>query len=191
MNPEMSKLIDTIRDVVSLDDITESAIIAKFNVDELKKGQILLKERCVCNKLWFINSGTIRQYMIIDGVEVTKWFYIDNQWVTSHYSYFEQEPAFDYLEVYEDSTVCSITYEDEMDLLNYPPYQKYHILLLRHYLASLNYFMKNYKQMTADDKYRFFLENHPDVLQRVKLKDLASLIGISQETLSRVRAKLQ
>ena len=78
-----------------------------------------------------------------------------------------------------------------MDLLNYLPYQKYHVLLLRHYLAGLNYFMKNYKQMTADDKYRFFMENHPDVLQRIKLKDLASLIGISQETLSRVRTKLQ
>jgi len=190
MNPEMSKLIDTIRNVASLDDNTESAILAKFKVEELKKGQILLKEGRICNKLWFINSGTIRQYMIIDGVEVTKWFYIDHQWATSHYSYFEQEPAFDYLEVYEDSIVCSITYEDEMELLNHPPYQKYHVVLLRHYLASLNYFMKNYKQMTADDKYRFFMENHPEVLQRIKLKDLASLIGISQETLSRVRAKL-
>jgi len=191
MNPEMNKLTDTIRNVVSLDGTTESAIVEKFKIEELKKGQLLLKESRICNKLWFIISGTIRQYMIIDGVEVTKWFYIDNQWATSHYSYFEQEPAFDYLEVYEDSVVCSITYDDEKELLNYLPYSKYHVVLLRHYLASLNYFMRNYKQMTAADKYRFFLENYPEVLHRIKLKDLASLIGISQETLSRVRAKLQ
>ena len=43
--------------------------------------------------------------------------------------------------------------------------------------------------MTAADKYRFFLENHPEVLQRIKLKDLASLIGISQETLSARKGK--
>ena len=189
MSCEMSKLIENIRKAVSLDETTESVINEKFHVEELKKGQILLKENSICHKLWFIESGTIRQYMLIDGVEVTKWFYVDNQWVTSHFSYFEQQPAFDYLEAYEDSIVYSITYDDEKELLNYLPYLKYHVVLLRHYLASLNYFMKTYKQMTAGDKYKFFMENHPEVIQRVKLKDLASLIGISQETLSRVRSK--
>ena len=64
----MRKLTDTIRNIASLDDTTESAILAKFKVEELKKGQLLLKEGRICNKLWFIISGTIRQYMIIDGV---------------------------------------------------------------------------------------------------------------------------
>ncbi len=185
----MDNLIETINDVVSLDNQTESKILQKFNIEQLKKGQTLLKEKSICNKLWFIGSGIVRQYMIIDGVDVTKWFYTDGQWVTSHYSYFEQKPAFDYLQAYEDSVVFSITHTDEKELLGYPLYLKYHVELLRHYLASLNYFMRNYKQMAADEKYNFFIEHHPEIIQRVKLKHLASLIGVSQETLSRIRAK--
>jgi CRP-like cAMP-binding protein len=186
----MNKLIQNISRIVPIDSETELAILERFKVEKLHKGQILLKENSVCNKMWFIESGTIRQYMIIDEIDTTKWFYVDDQWVTSHYSYFEQIPAFDYLEVYEDSTVYSITREDEKELLNYPQYLKYQVVLLRHYLASLNYFMRTYKQMTSDEKYRFFIDNHPQVIQRVKLKELASLIGISQETLSRIRARL-
>jgi CRP-like cAMP-binding protein len=187
----MNRLIDDIKKVAPLDPTTESIIIGKFKVESLKKGKIILKENIVCNKMWFIESGTIRQYMLIDGVDITKWFYVDNQWVTSQYSYFEQKPAYDYLQAYEDTIVYSITNDDEKDLLDYPQYLKYHVSLLRHYLASLNYFMRNYKQMTADEKYKFFLDNHPEVIQRVKLKQLASLIGISQETLSRIRARLK
>jgi CRP-like cAMP-binding protein len=186
----MNKLIENIRKDVPLDITTESILREKFKVEKLTKGQILLKENSVCNKVWFIETGVIRQYMLIDGVEITKWFYTDNEWVTSHYSYFEQKPSFEYLHAYEDSLVYSITIDDEKELLNYPQYLKYQVVLLRHYLASLNYFMKTYKQMTADEKYKFFIDNHPKVIQRVKLKHLASLIGISQETLSRIRARL-
>lgn len=186
----MNSLINTIKAEVQLNTETELAIIEKFKIQKIKRGEILLKENAVCNKFWFIVSGTIRQYMLIEGIEVTKWFYVDNQWATSHYSYFEQKPAYDYLEIYKDSTVYYISFDDEKELLEYPQYQKYQIILLRHYLASLNYFMRNYKQMTADDKYKFLLENHPEVVQRVKLKEIASLIGISQETLSRIRARL-
>lgn len=186
----MNKLIENIGKVVPIDSATESAIIEKIKTEKLSKGKILLKENNICNKMWFIESGTIRQYMITEGIDVTKWFYVDNQWATSHFSYFEQKPAYDFLEVYEDSIVHSISFDDEKELLQYPQYQKYQIILLRHYLASLNYFMRNYKQMTADEKYKFFLDQHPEVVQRVKLKELASLIGISQETLSRIRARL-
>jgi len=185
----MNRLIKNIKEVVPLDKATESIIIERFKIERLKKGQIILKEDTICNKNWFIDSGIIRQYILSDGIEITKWFYIDNQWATSHYSYFEQKPAFDYLQVYEDSIVYSITHNDENELLNYPQYLKFQVGLLRHYLASLNYFMRTYKQMTADEKYKFFMNNHPEVIQRVKLKHLASLIGISQETLSRIRAK--
>lgn len=186
----MNKLIENIKKVVPIDSATESAIIEKVKTEKLSKGKILLKENNICRKMWFIESGTIRQYMIIEGIDVTKWFYVDSQWATSHFSYFEQKPAYDFLEVYEDSIVHSISFDDEKELLLYPQYQKYQIILLRHYLASLNYFMRNYKQMTADEKYKFFLDQHPEVVQRVKLKELASLIGISQETLSRIRARL-
>ena len=186
----MDKLIENIKKVVPLDSETELAIIEKFKAEKLYKGQVLLKENCICNKMWFIESGTIRQYMIIDEIDTTKWFYVDDQWVTSQYSYFQKIPAFDFLEAYEASIVYSITRDDEKELLDYPQYLKYQVVLLRYYLASLNYFMRTYKQMTSDEKYKFFIDNHPEVIQRVKLKELASLIGISQETLSRVRARL-
>ena len=186
----MNKLIENIRKVVPIDSATESAITERVKIEKLSKGKILLKENSICNKMWFIESGMIRQYMFIDGVDVTKWFYVDNQWATSQFSYFGQKPSFDYLEIYEDSIIHSLSFDDENALLEYPQYQKFQIILLRQYLANLNYIMRNYKQMTIDEKYRFLLENHPEVVQRVKLKEIASLIGISQETLSRVRARI-
>ena len=186
----MDKLIENIKTLVPLDAATELAIVENFKAEKLTKGQILLKENSICNKMWFIESGTIRQYIILNDADVTKWFYVDNQWATSHYSYFEQKPAYDYLVAYEDSIVYSITNDAEKALLEYPQYLKYHFILLRQYLADLNYAMKTYKYMTADEKYKFCMDKHPEVIQRVKLKELASMIGISQETLSRIRARL-
>lgn len=186
----MNKLIQHIDKVVSLDENTKLNIAEKFELVKIRKGDILLEENNVCNRLWFIAKGIIRQYIIIEGVESNKWFYSDNQWATSHYSYFEQKPAFDYLQAYEDTTAFSITFNEEKELLNNPQYLKFQVLLLRNYLAILNYVMRDYKHMTADEKYKFCIDNHPQLIQRVKLKELASLIGISQETLSRIRARL-
>lgn len=186
----MNKLIQHISEVVLLDENTKWLIYDKFKLVNIKKGDILLEENNICNKLWYIEKGIIRQYIILNGEESNKWFYTDNQWATSHYSYFEQKPAFDYLQAYEDTTAFSITFSEEKELLDNLQYLKFHVLLLRNYLSILNFFMRDYKHMTADEKYKFCIDNHPQFIQRIKLKELASLIGISQETLSRIRARL-
>jgi len=62
--------------------------------------------------------------------------------------------------------------------------------ILRHYLGSLNEFHHRYKLMTAVEKYDYLLKNFPEMIQRAKLKHIASLMDVSQETLSRIRASI-
>lgn len=186
----MEELILIIKSFQELDLKTEQAIKKSFAEEIFKKGEFLVEETKVCNKIYFIKSGAVRRFCIEDGVEVTKWIYTDNQFVTSMSSFFEQKPSFENFQTCEETILYSLSYSDEQTLLEYPLFIKFHIKQLRHYLSKLNEFNHLFRLMTAEKKYLFLLESFPQIIKKGKLKHIASLIGVSQETLSRIRASI-
>lgn len=105
-------------------------------------------------------------------------------------SFFEQKPYFKNFQTCEETIVYSLSYSDEQALLEYPLFVKFHIKQLRHYLSKINEFNHLFHLMTAEKKYLFLLESFPQIIKKAKLKHIASLIGVSQETLSRIRASI-
>lgn len=186
----MKELIQVINSFQELDLDTETAIKKYFVVERFKKDELIIQQGKICKKIYFIKSGAVRRFSFENGLEVTKWIYTDNQFVTSLSSFFEQKPSFESFQTCEDTILYSLTYSDEQILLDYPLFLKFHIKQLRLYLSKINEFHHLFRVMNANEKYLFLLDSFPQIIIKAKLKHIASLIGVSQETLSRIRASI-
>jgi CRP-like cAMP-binding protein len=186
----MTNLIAFINNFQELDFETEQAVKKYFIKEVYKKNEFIIEAGKVCSKVYFVESGLVRRFYFEDGDEVTNWIYYSNQFVTSLSSFFEQKPSFDFFQACEETIAYSISYADEQILLEYPLFSKFHIKQLRFYLSKLNEFHHLYKLMNAQEKYLYLLTSFPQIIEKAKLKYIASLIGVSQETLSRIRASI-
>jgi CRP-like cAMP-binding protein len=186
----MTELIAFINTLQELDFETEQAIKKYFVKETYLKNEFIIEEGKICSKISYIKSGLVRRFYLDDGEEITKWIYTNDQFITSLSSFFEQKPSFEIFQACEETILYSLSYSDEQLLLEYPLFAKFHIKLLRLYLSKLNEFHHSYKLMSAQEKYMYLLHSFPSIIKKAKLKHIASLIDVSPETLSRIRASI-
>ena len=187
----MNELIKYINRFQQTDAETEHAIKNFFVEEAYKKNDILLQEGEICNKAIYIKSGLIRRYYIQDCRDVTIWIYGPDQMATSTPSFFFQKPAYEYIQACDDTVIYSLSYQNEQILLeNFPLFEKFHLKQLRFYLAGVDEVNYRLRIMSAKEKYNFLLTYYPYIIQRAKLKHLASFIDVSPETLSRIRSSI-
>lgn len=157
---------------------------------EVNKGEILLDQGKTADKLWFIDKGLIHNYYYHDGKQISSWFYPENQFVTSWYSFYTQKSGFEIIESLENCILYTISYKNYQKLIaDFPAFGNFARLLSEEMLAFLDHFSKSWSFLSAIEKYQLLLNFFPNIEQRVKLGMIASFLGISQETLSRIRNK--
>jgi CRP-like cAMP-binding protein len=186
----MTELINFINNFQKLDHETEQVVCKYFKEEIFKKNELIIDEGKICSKIYFIKSGLVRRFFYNDAEDITKWIYTDRQFITSLSSFFEQKVSMELFQACEETKVYSLSYADELILLEYPLFAKFHIKLLRLYLSKLNEFHHLFVDMNAQEKYQYLLESFPQIIVKAKMKHIASLIGVSQETLSRIRASI-
>jgi cAMP-binding proteins - catabolite gene activator and regulatory subunit of cAMP-dependent protein kinases len=187
----MIELLNYINNFQKLDSETEQAVLSLFVEEKFKKDDLLVEAGKICSKVYFIKSGFVRRYIINNEEETTVWFYGHNQMTTSMPSFFGQKPAYEYLQACEDTIVYSVNYQNDQKLLDeYPLFAKFHMKQLRYFLAGVDEVNYRFNLMTAKEKYIAMLAFVPEILQKAKLKHVASFLDISQETLSRIRASI-
>ena len=164
-------------------------ILSHFEIEQIPKNQVLIKEGQVCNKLYFVEQGVGRSYYLKkDGKEVTQWFFGAGDFMSSADSFFKQSPSFYYLEVLEDSIFYSKK-KKKLDLL----VAKHHKMEKFIRLLSIEMFSKFVNKLnaiqfqTARERYDYMIAEFPDITYRVPLSHIASYLGMTQETLSRIR----
>ena len=164
-------------------------ILSHFEKEYVKKNQVLIKEGQVCNKLYFVEQGIGRSYYLKkDGKEVTQWFFGVGKFMSSADSFFQQSPSFYYLEILEDSILYSIS-KEKIDLLlaKYHKMEKLIRLLSIEMLTKIVHKLNAVQFQTAKERYDYMLTEFPDISHRVPLGYIASYLGMTQETLSRIR----
>jgi signal-transduction protein with cAMP-binding, CBS, and nucleotidyltransferase domain len=187
----MLELLNYINKFQKLDNETAQAVQNLFVEETYKKDEFIVEAGKICTRTFFIKSGFVRRFFIHNGEEVTIWFYGSDQMTTSMPSFFEQKPAYEYLEASENTVVYSVSFNDEQKLIEeYPLFTKFHIKQLRYFLAGIDEINYRFKLMTAKEKYLAMLAFAPEVMQKAKLKHIASFLDVSQETLSRIRASI-
>ncbi len=186
----MEILFQFLKNQYHLSKEAEQALNNCFSKIEIEKNNFIIKEQSICRHLYFLEAGCVRGYYKADGKEVTHWFGFENDFVTSFHSFITNQPAVENIQAVEDSLLWAITADDLKKLFNQfheierivrLSYEKYYIRLEERYV--------NAQFKTASELYEDLIQSSPHILQRMPLGFVASYLGISQETLSRIRGK--
>lgn len=187
----MEQLLNHIKNYYQLSAEAQQALHDCFEQVVLNKNDYLLNEGSICRHLYFVQQGALRGYYNLDGKEVTHWFGFEKDFVTSFHSFITLEPAVENIQLLEGSVLWSISKETLSNL-----YNEYHEIDRLVRIATEKYYIRleerfvNSHFKTATERYEHLLEQQPHLLERVPLGHIASYLGISQETLSRIRSKL-
>ena len=155
------------------------------------KNDYILTEGKICRHLYFLQQGALRGYYNLDGKDITHWFAFENDFVTSFHSFITQQPAIENIQLLSGSILWAISKEDLNILLNQHQeierllriaYEKYYIRLEERFV--------NAQFKTATERYQNLMLQRPHILERVPLGYIASYLGISGETLSRIRSRI-
>jgi CRP-like cAMP-binding protein len=186
----MQHLLTQIKNFSPLSEAAVNALQDCFEKITLGKNEFLLQEGKVCRQLYFLEKGALRGFYNLDGKEITHWFGFENDFVTSFHSFITQEPAVENIQLLEGCILWGISKETLTNLFNRHheierlmriAYEKYYIRLEERFV--------NAQFKTASERYQDLLQQTPHILERVALGCIASYLGISQETLSRIRSK--
>jgi len=155
------------------------------------KGHILFRAGKFESKICFIRKGIVRAYAIHDGNEITFWFGQEGDPVVSMKSYVANEKGYEDIELLEP---CEL-YEIEAAQLQQLFAQDIHLANWGRKFAEQELIKTEERLIsrqfgTAIDRYKQLLQNNPGLIQRVQLGHIASYLGITQVSLSRIRAEL-
>lgn len=184
-------LLNHIRNYYPLSEEAQATLYDCFEQVILNKNDYLLHEGKICRHLYFLEKGALRGYYILDGKEITHWFGFEQDFVTSFHSFITQAPAVENIQLLEGSILWAISKEKlsrlfnqyhEIERLVRIAYEKYYIRLEERFV--------NAQFKSATERYEGLLQTRPYILERIPLGHIASYLGISQETLSRIRSRL-
>lgn len=187
----MDRLLNHLKNIHQLSADVEQRLLDCFTKVVLPKNEFLITEGRVCRHLYFLEQGCVRGFYNLEGKEITHWFGFENDFVTSFHSLITQSPAVENIQLMEGCVLWAISKDALTELLNEyheaerlvrVAYEKYYIRLEERFV--------NAQFWTAAERYEELLERSPHIIERVSLGYIASYLGISQETLSRVRSRL-
>jgi len=167
----------------------EELIKEVFQPKKLRKKQYFLQEGDVCKHVGFVVKGALRQYSVDSkGVEHIVHLYIENYWAGDRESSIMLTPSTYNIDAWEDTELLIITRAEMLDLMGRIPalVEMIRIMDERNAIANqrrLNSTLSN----SAEKRYEEFAENHPQFIQRFPQHLIASFLGITKETLSRIR----
>ena len=160
-------------------------------VIHVKKKEKLVIQGDTSKYIYFIYKGSIRSYYVNnDGHENTSWLLFENELAIAVYSFFSQKPSFETMETLEDSILLRLSFEKLNQLYKtYPTFNYIGRLLTESYYIRSEEKANALRMMTAKERYNNLLEQYPHIIQRVSLGHIASYLGITQHTLSRIRSQ--
>lgn len=158
---------------------------------QLNKGQMLVTAGAVCTNLYLIRKGVLRSYIKDDKKEITTWISGEQELATCITSFGLQQPARENIQALEDCELSTLSFEDLQYLYdNFPEANIVGRKLLEKYYRDAEERAFIARLMEATSKYKHFIATKAELLNRVPLKFIASYLGMTLETLSRIRSKL-
>lgn len=175
-----------------LSDAETALCNSMFEQRHLRKKQYLLQEGEVCRYQYFVVNGILRSYTTDDkGGEHILQFASEGWWMADLYSFFTGEPSQYYMEALEDADVLLISRSNWDKLLEQlPKLEHYFRVLLQNHLVSTQRRLLTSLSEPAEQRYLRFVATYPDCVQRVPQHMIAAYLGITKESLSRLRGRM-
>jgi len=166
----------------------ENAITEISSVINIKKNENLQPIGHTCKTIYFINKGIARIYYYKDGIDITESFAFENNIIARVESLFTGKPSRKAIHILEDAEVVAIDANQFFKLYdNFPEIERmFRKIVEAKYVETVNR-IEGIQFHPAEERYKALLHEAPDVLFRVPLKYIASYLGITQVSLSRIR----
>ncbi|KFF04092.1 Crp/Fnr family transcriptional regulator [Flavobacterium reichenbachii] len=177
---------------IQLNESEKELIKSFFLPKKLKKRQFLVVEGHPCTFMAFVSKGLLKAYNIDEkGNEHINQFAPEGWWTSDMNSFFSEEISFYSIDAMEDSDILVITSTDFENLtLQIPIMDRYFRLLFQNSLITKERRLISSNTHNAEEKYRHILKNNADLIKRVPQNLLASYLGLSAETLSRLKKNI-
>lgn len=188
----MQDLINKIKKSINVSSDAEEYISSISKVRRFTKGSILIQEGQKVNKTYFVLEGALRSYCIDkEGKEHTLQFAIKDWWISDFTAIYGNGIASLTVECIAYSEVIEFNAQKLHEIYHqYPEFEKFQRKNLEQHVVSLHKRILNQLQLTAQERYNLFLEQYPNIEQHVANYHIASYLGITQQSLSRVRAEM-
>jgi CRP-like cAMP-binding protein len=158
-----------------------------LQVRELMKKELLLDIGQVCHNIYFVESGLFRCYYLGRGKEVCSWFMKEGDVIASVGSFYSQMPGCECIQALEPCKVRYISFEQLQHIYrHYPEFNFIGRVLTEKYYQLWDERIRLLLMDRVRERYDYLLDHHPELEKRVPRGDLASYLGISLETLSRM-----
>ncbi|HCO66148.1 MAG TPA: Crp/Fnr family transcriptional regulator [Dysgonomonas sp.] len=181
-----------ILDIAALPPYSLQKILDIIYIENYPKGYILFHENKKDRDIYFIHHGIARVYYLHDITEVNLMFGIEGDSLISLKSYIEDKPGYETVELLEKSTLFRLKYQDLQQLYNEDiAIANWGRKIAEKELIKTEERLISRQFRTASQRYAELMEKSPYLLQRVQLGHIASYLGVSQVTLSRIRAEIR
>lgn len=187
----MEKFFQTVSQFTTLSERSKEALIAIARGRQHPKGHVLVEPGTVCHNLYFVDSGLTRTFYIKEDKDVTDWISTENSFAVSIFSFISRQPDRRGIELLEPSVLYAFHWDALEGVC-----AKHHDVerLMRHLVSfGLLQLQKKFDDLhftTALQRYQTLMAENPTIIQRVPLGMIASYLGVTQETLSRIRGKV-
>jgi len=158
---------------------------------ELPAKQILLNEGEIADKVFIVKKGCLRSFFYKDGKDITLQFFFENDGVASAESFFENKPSKCYIETIEKTMILEFSKKHfNMLLEKFPELKNMIFIGMQKRLFQYMDYMRSYIQDKPIERYLYLMNNRPEIIQRVPQHYIASYLGITSVSLSRIRNKI-
>jgi CRP-like cAMP-binding protein len=177
---------------VNLTDADIQTVSAKLKRMNVPKGMIILRAGDAVPYQYYVASGCLRTYFLdSSGKEHTIQFAVKDWWISDYTAFFTGGQSIFHIECIQDAVVYQISKDSMEELyLKVPPIETFFRIKMERFFASFQKRILSDLAMSATDKYKRFLQTYPQIEQSIKNYHLASYLGITTESLSRIRKEL-
>jgi CRP-like cAMP-binding protein len=188
----LEDLINKIKSQIELSSKAEQYLLSIATEKSIQKGTTLIREGQAVNKVFLVKSGCLRSYCTDkEGKEHTLLFAIKDWWISDYIAIHDNAYATLTVESLIDSTVIEFN-SKKIDGIHslFPEFESFQRHNLERHVVSLQKRILNQLQLSALERYELFLKQYPDIEKHTRNYHIASFLGITQQSLSRLRVEI-
>lgn len=186
-------IINNVSRFIELTDLEKYRFISLLKEVTIKKKNFLLQEGDIAKYEYFITKGCLKVYSLdMNGTQHVSMFGIEGYWTTDMASFISNEPSRFFIEALEDTELLAISLTNYKRLFKeIPKFERFYRILYQRSLMSYIQRTNHGISLTAEDRYFRFKEQYPQIIKRIKQKDLAAYIGVTPEFMSMIKSKIK
>lgn len=184
----MERLFHLLNSIMPLSGALIDQLNGTLKYRELQRKDYLLKAGHICRNIYFVDKGLLRCFYHKGDTEVSSWFMKEGDVIISIESFYQQKESYESIQALEDSSLFYITYH-ELNFIykNFPEFNFIGRVLTEKYYTLWAQQLYALRMQQANERYKWLLQNHSELVLRVPAKYIASYLGIEETTLSKIK----